>query len=84
MELLDLNIGLAAFGLRRKEICQVLKKIQNIFYHKDRKENDRQDEYIQYAQEVEHTLCSLEKYLHESNDSAAILKSGRLGRLFGD
>lgn len=51
----------------------MLKKIKNAFQRMSSKTSDMEDEYIKYTQEVEHTLCLLEDYLHKSDDSAAVL-----------
>ena len=53
----------------------MFKKIQNAIQRMSSKTTEAEEEYIQYAQEVEHTLCLLEKHLHDSDDSAEILQN---------
>lgn len=53
----------------------MFKKIQNAIQRMSSKTTEAEEEYIKYAQEVEHTLCLLEKHLHDSDDSAEILQN---------
>lgn len=42
---------------------------------REKKADIEQQQYIQYAQEVEATLRRLEEHLHESDDSAEIIQT---------
>ena len=57
----------------------MLHTIQKIFGSRqatpDKSEEVEQQQYIQYAQEVECTLRLLEEHLHESDDSAEIIQN---------
>ena len=53
----------------------MLQKIQNAFNRMSQKPVESQDEYIQYAQEVECTLRLLESQLHDSDDAEEIIQN---------
>lgn len=77
MELSGQWIGLAVLFLG--DITEggfiMLRKIQNAFNRTGQKTVESQDEYIQYAQEVECTLRFLESQLHDSDDAEEIIQN---------
>lgn len=53
----------------------MFRRIQNAFKQTGQKSAESQNEYIQYAQEVESTLGVLESQLHDSDDAGEIIQN---------